>query len=71
MSAKTGYPRKTLVPKTIMAVSTNEVTLDDAGRNQISVSGVSGLAPLSGVGGMVGPLRQIQQASEKFQGGHS
>ena len=31
--------------KTIMAVSTNEVTLDDAGRHQISVSGVSGLAP--------------------------
>ena len=28
-----------------MAISTNEVTLDDAGRNQISVSGVSGLAP--------------------------
>ena len=28
-----------------MAVSTNEVTLDDAGRNQISVSSVSGLAP--------------------------
>ena len=45
MSARTGDPRKTLVPKTIMAVSTNEVTLDDAGRNQISVSGVSGLAP--------------------------
>ena len=45
MSARTGDPRKTLVPKTIMAESTNEVTLDDAGRNQISVSGVSGLAP--------------------------
>ena len=45
MSARTGDPRKTLVPKTIMAVSTNEVTLEDAGRNQISVSGVSGLAP--------------------------
>ena len=29
-----------------MAESTNEVTLDDAGRNEISVSGVSGLAPL-------------------------
>ena len=28
-----------------MAVSTNEVTLEDADRNQISVSGVSGLAP--------------------------
>ena len=28
-----------------MAESTNEVTLGDAGRNQISVSGVSGLAP--------------------------
>ena len=27
-----------------MAESTNEVTLDNAGRNQISVSGVSGLA---------------------------
>ena len=70
MSARTGDPRKTLVPKTIMAVSTNEVTLDDAGRIQISVSGVSGLAP-SQVWGRVGPLRQIQQASEKFQGGHS
>ena len=46
MSARTGDPRKTLVPKTIMAESTNEVTLGDAGRNQISVSGVSGLAPL-------------------------
>ena len=45
MSARTSDPRKTLVPKTIMAVSTNEVTLDDAGRNQFSVSGVSGLAP--------------------------
>ena len=45
MSARTGDPRKTLVPKTIMAESTNEVTLGDAGRNQISVSGVSGLAP--------------------------
>ena len=45
MSARTGDPRKTVVPKTIMAESTNEVTLDDAGRNQISVSGVSGLAP--------------------------
>ena len=54
-----------------MAVSTNEVTLDDAGRNQISVSGVSGLAPSQVWGGRVGPLRQIQQASEKFQGGHS
>ena len=43
MSARTGDSRKTLVPKTIMAESTNEVTLDDA-RNQISVSGVSGLA---------------------------
>ena len=32
MSARTGDPRKTLVPKTIMAESTNEVTLDDAGR---------------------------------------
>ena len=71
MSARTGDPRKTLVPKTIMAVSTNEVMLDDAGRNQISVSGVSGLAP-SQVGGegKVGPLWQIQQASEKFEGGH-
>ena len=28
-----------------MAVSTNEVMLEDAGKNQISVSGVSGLAP--------------------------
>ena len=28
-----------------MAESTNVVTLDDAGRNEISVSGVSGLAP--------------------------
>ena len=46
MSARTGDPRKTLVPKTIMAVSTNEVKLDDAGRNQISVRGVSGFAPL-------------------------
>ena len=45
MSARTGDPIKTLVPKTIMAESTNEVTLGDAGRNQISVSGVSGLAP--------------------------
>ena len=45
MSARTGDPRKTVVPKTIMAESTNEVTLDDASRNQISVSGVSGLAP--------------------------
>ena len=45
MSARTGDPRKTLVPKTIMAESTNEVPLGDAGRNQISVSGVSGLAP--------------------------
>ena len=45
MSARTGDPRKTVVPKTIMAESTNEVTLDDAGRNQISISGVSGLAP--------------------------
>ena len=57
-----------------MAVSTNEVTLDDAGRNQISVSGVSSLAPSQvwgGGGGRVWPLRQIQQASEKFQGGHS
>ena len=45
MSARTGDPRKTLVPKTIMAESTNEVMLGDAGRNQISVSGVSGLAP--------------------------
>ena len=35
MSARTGDPRKTLVPKTIMAESTNEVTLGDAGRNQI------------------------------------
>ena len=62
-----------------MAVSTNVVTLDDAGRNQFSVSGVSGLAPSQvcvcvwGGGGVgrVGPLRQIQQRSEKFQGGHS
>ena len=54
-----------------MAESTNVVTLDDSGRNEISVSGVSRLAPLWGVGGRVGPLRQIQQASEKFQGGHS
>ena len=38
MSARTGDPRKTLVPKTIMAESTNEVTLGDAGRNQISVA---------------------------------
>ena len=53
MSARTGDPRKTLVPKTNMAVSTNVVKLSDAGRNQISVSGVSGLAP-SGVGGRVG-----------------
>ena len=55
-----------------MAESTNVVTLDDAGRNKISVSGVSGLAP-SQVwgGGRVGPLRQIQQASEKFQDWHS
>ena len=45
MSARTSDPRKTLVTKTIMAESTNEVTLGDAGRNQISVSGVSGLAP--------------------------
>ena len=45
MSARTGDPIKNLVPKTIMAESTNEVTLGDAGRNQISVSGVSGLAP--------------------------
>ena len=71
MSARTGDPRKTLVPKTIMAESTNEVTLDDAGRNQISVSGDSGLAPSQVWGGRVGPLPQIQQASEKFQGGHS
>ena len=71
MSARTGDPRKTLVPKTIMAESTNEVTLDDAGRNQISVSGVSGLAPSQVWGGRVRPLPQIQQASEKFQGGHS
>ena len=71
MSARTGDPRKNLVPKTIMADSTNEVTLDDAGRNQISVSGVSGLAPSQVWGGRVGPLLQIQQASEKFQGGHS
>ena len=71
MSARTGDPRKTLVPKTIMAVSTNEVTLDGAGRNQISVSGYSSLAPSQVWGGRVGPLRQIQQASEKFQGGHS
>ena len=71
MSASTGDPRKTLVPKTIVAVSTNEVTLDDAGRNQITVSGVSGLAPSQVWGGRAGPLRQIQQASEKFQGGHS
>ena len=63
MSARTGDPRKTLVPKTIMAESTNEVTLGDAGRNQISVSRVCQ--------GRVGPLLQIQQASEKFQGGHS
>ena len=28
-----------------MTESTNVVTLDDAGRNEISVSGVSGLAP--------------------------
>ena len=71
MSARTGDPRKTLVPKTIMAESTNEVTLGDAGRNQISVSGVSGLAPSQVWGAGFGPLRQIQQASEKFQGGHS
>ena len=71
MSARSGDPRKTLVPKTIMAVLTNEVTLDDAGRNQIPVSGVSGLAPSQVWGVRVGPLRQIQQASEKFQGGHS
>ena len=71
MSARTGDPRKTLVPKTIMAESTNEVMLGDAGRNQISVSGVSGLAPSQVLGGRVGPLLQIQQASEKFQGGHS
>ena len=51
MSARTGNPRKTLVPKTIMAESTNEVTFDDAGRNQISVSGVSGLAPSQVWGG--------------------
>ena len=45
MSDRTGDPRKTLVPKTKLAESTNVVTLDDAGRNEISVSGVSGLAP--------------------------
>ena len=31
MAARTGDPKKTLVPKTIMAESTNEVTLGDAG----------------------------------------
>ena len=45
MSARTGDPRKTLVPKQNVTESTNVVTLDDAGRNEISVSGVSGLAP--------------------------
>ena len=71
MSARTGDPRKTLVPKTIMAESTNEVTLGDAGRNPDFCQWRLRLGPLSGVGGRVGPLRQIQQASEKFQGGHS
>ena len=51
MSARIGDPRKTLVPKTNMAISTNVVTLDDAGRKQISVSGVSGLAPSQVWGG--------------------
>ena len=35
MPARTGHPRKTLVPKTNMAESTNVVMLDDAGRNKI------------------------------------
>ena len=51
-----------------MAGSTNVVMLGAAGRNQISVSGVSGLTPSQMLGGRVRPLRQIQQASEKFQG---
>ena len=46
MSARTGDPRKTLVPKTIMAESTNEVTLDNAGRNQISVMASPAWPPL-------------------------
>ena len=58
MSARTGDPRKNISSKTTMAESTNVVTLDDAGRN--------GLAPSQVWGAGSG-----QQASEKFQGGHS
>ena len=39
------------------------VMIDDAGRNQSSDSGVSGMAPSQ--------VQQIQLASEKFQGVHS
>ena len=47
-----------------------------AGRNQISVCGISSVAlsqvcVWGGGGGRVGPLQQTQQASEKFQGGLS
>ena len=46
MSARTGDPRKTLVPKTIMAESTNEVMLGDAWRNQISAVASPAWPPL-------------------------
>ena len=52
--------QENLSSKTNMAVSTNVVTFGEDGRNQ-------SVAPPA----RVVPLRQIQQASEIFQGGHS
>ena len=69
MSARTGDPRKTFVPKTIMAVSTNEVTLNDAGRNQISVSGVSSLAPSQEWGAGTGHYGKCSKHLRNFRVG--
>ena len=68
MSARTGDPRKICCKKQAWHP---QRMLDTASRNQISNSGVSGLAPSQVCGGRVRPLRPIQQASEKILEGHS
>ena len=52
-----------------MAVSTNEVTLDYAGRNQISVSGVSGLAPSQVLGAGSGHCSKSSKHLRNFRVG--
>ena len=68
MSARTGDPVKSVVPKSYMASRRIDTQLGGANRQQNSVGNVSGLA---GVRDRVGPLWRIKQALEEIQGGNT